>query len=98
MIALPESPEVAPDCLPVVDEFARRLPGLGLGALRLLLQTLQDRLGTAGEHPCDVERAQAVGHEINNRLTALQLERDLRLLTEGGASNSFLPSPNPDLP
>ncbi len=63
-----------------MDEFARRLPELGLESLRVALQVMQGRLGTAAEQPCDVERAQALGHEINNRLTAIRLETDLRRL------------------
>ena len=85
MTALPDAPETSPDCNAVADEFARRLPGLGLGALRLLLQELEDRLGTAGERPCDIERAQILGHEINNRLTAVNLQRELRRLDDGSA-------------
>lgn len=77
MTARPESSATSPDCRTVVDEFARRFPEHDLDTLRLLMQLLQQRLGTAHEQPCDVERAQALGHEINNRLTAINLERDL---------------------
>ncbi len=46
----------------------------------MLLQVLQARLGTAAERPCDLEKAQALGHEINNRLTVTKIETDLRRL------------------
>jgi hypothetical protein len=80
MTALPETPEAAADCQIVADDFARRLPGLDLGFLRMMLQFMQHRLGTSAEQPCDLERVQALGHEINNRLTALKMETDLRRL------------------
>lgn len=80
MTALPEAPESRPDCTAVVDEFVRRLPGLQVESLRMALQVLQARLGTPAEQPCDLERAQALGHAINNRMTALRLETDLRRL------------------
>ena len=77
MTALTESPEASPDCHAVADDFAQRLPGLDLGFLRMLMQFMQNRLGTAAEQPCDIERAQALGHEINNRLTAIKMQTDL---------------------
>ena len=80
MTALPEAPESRPDCTAVVDDFVRRLPGLQVESLRVALQVLQARLGTPAEQPCDIERAQALGHEINNRMTATRLETDLRRL------------------
>jgi hypothetical protein len=86
MTALPDSPAV--DCTPVVDDFVRRFPAHDLATLRLLLQTLQRRLGTAAEQPCDVERAQALGHEINNRVTATNLQRDLRRLGDSASFSS----------
>lgn len=89
MTALPDAPESSVDCVAVADDFARRLPGLELGFLRMMLQFLQVRLGTTAEQPCDVERVQALGHEINNRLTALKMETDLRRLE---ASSENLPS------
>jgi hypothetical protein len=70
MTTLPQSPETPPDRPAVADEFVRRLPGLGLGALRLLLQALQERRGTAGEQPGDAARVQVLDHEINHRLAA----------------------------
>lgn len=78
MTALPEAPESRPDCTAVVDEFVRRLPGLQVESLRVALQVLQARLGTPAEQPCDIERAQALGHEIRNRLTVNQLRMGLR--------------------
>ncbi len=89
MTALPDAPESPPDCQAVADDFARRLPGLDLGFLRMMLQFMQGRLGTSAEQPCDLERVQALGHEINNRLTALRMETDLRRLE---ASSENLPS------
>ena len=80
MTATPEPPGSHPDCPAIADEFARRLPGLDLESLRVLLHVLQARLGTAEEQPCDVERAQALGHEINNRLTVTKIEIDMRRL------------------
>ncbi len=74
-----------PDCEAIAGEFARRLPGLGVGVLRQMLQVLQQRLGTADEQPCDLERSRVLGHEISNRLTALNLERDLRRLDDPSA-------------
>jgi len=78
--ALPESSAARPDCTAVEAEFASRLQGLGLESLRVALQVIQVRLGTAAEQACDLERARALGHEINNRLTAPRLEADLRRL------------------
>lgn len=89
MTALPDAPESPVDCNAVADDFARRLPGLDLGFLRMMLQFMQARLGTSAEQPCDLERVRALGHEINNRLTALKMESDLRRL-EGSSEN--LPS------
>ncbi len=80
MTALPEAPESRPDCTAVVDEFVRRLPGLQVESLRVALQVLQARLGTPAEQPCDIERAQALGHEINNRMTTVRLAAGLRRL------------------
>ena len=85
MTCLLESPDAPPDCLVVVDEFMRRLPALDLDALQLLLQLLERRLGTAAEQPCDLERAQAIGHEIKNRYSSLNLQRDLRRLGDPSA-------------
>ena len=83
--ALLESPDSPPDCLVVVDEFARRLPALDLDALQLLLQLLERRLGTAAEQPCDLERAQALGHEIKNRYSSINLQQDVRRLGDPSA-------------
>ena len=79
---LPASPEIHPDRSAVGDDLARRLPGLGLGALRLLLQTLRERLGTAAERSGDIESARLLSHEINNRLTVTNLAHDLRRLDD----------------
>jgi hypothetical protein len=76
--ATPESPSAGPDCAAVEAEFVRRLPGLEIESLRVAMQVIQARLGTAAEQPCDFEKARALGHEINNRLTATKLETDLR--------------------
>ena len=80
MTAIQEPPEIRPDCSAVVDDFAPRLRGLELESLRALLQVLQQRLGTAAEQPCDIERAQLLGHEINNQLTGRKLRESLRKL------------------
>ena len=68
MTALTPAPVTPPDRLAVADEFGRRLPGLGLGALRLLLQALQERRDTAAEQRGDAERVRLLGHEISRRL------------------------------
>ena len=68
MTTLPASPEIRPDGSAVVNDVARRLPGLGPGALRLLLQSLRERLGTAAEQSGDAERVRLLDHEINHRL------------------------------
>lgn len=83
-----EPPSAHPDCPAIADEFARRLSGLGLESLRVMLQVLQARLGTAEEEPCDFEKARVLGHEINNRLTVTDIELDLRRL-DGPQSDSF---------
>ena len=80
MTATRESSAAHPDCTAVVDEFAGRMKGLQLESLRAALQILQFRLGTKAEQPCDVERAQTLGHEINNRLSAGNTGTDLRQL------------------
>jgi hypothetical protein len=80
--ALPALPEIHPDRAAVADDFARRLPGLGPGARRLLLQTVHARLGTAAERSGDIESASLLGHEINNRLAVTNLRRDLGHLDE----------------
>jgi hypothetical protein len=86
--ARPSTSGVPSDHSFVSDEFTRQLPGLGIGALRLLLRALQERLGTAGEQPGDVERARLLGHEINHRTTAVQLERDLARLDAASAPST----------
>lgn len=80
MTAVPEPLETRHDCAAVVDEFSRRLPELALESLRAVLRALQFRLGTPEEHPCDLERAQLLGHELNNRLTPQKLRESLRRL------------------
>ena len=85
MNVLPSSPEAHPDRIPVGEAFASRLQGLGDGALRLMLQALQARLGTPEEQPGDLDHVRQLGHEINNRLTAANLERDLRRLDDPSA-------------
>lgn len=80
MNAPPESPDTRADRPAGGDEFAHRLRGLGVGALRLLLQALQERRGSAAEQPDDFERVRMLGHEIDHRLMATASGRDLRSL------------------
>ena len=86
MSAQPTSSEAHSDRPHGDDDFARRLPGLGEGVLRLLLRALQERLGTPAEQPGDVERARLLGHEINNRVTVVKLNRDLAQLDATSSS------------
>jgi len=48
--------------------------------LRAMLEQIQLRLGTSAEQPGDIERACAVGHELNNLLTHLRISAELRRL------------------
>jgi len=80
MTAIPESFETRHDCTIVVDEFSRVVRKLDLESVQALLQALQLRLGTPEEQPCDLERAQLLGHEINNRLTPQKMQDSLREL------------------
>ena len=74
---------------PFLAHLARRLPGLGTGALRMMLQVLQARLGTPEEQPPDFARVRLLAHEISNRATAENLASDLRRLDAApGASPS----------
>jgi hypothetical protein len=82
MSAWQESSDTSPDCVAVVEEFVRPLPRADLVVLRIQLKVLQNRLGTVDEQPCDIDLARVLGHEINNRLTALQLQRDLARLDD----------------
>jgi hypothetical protein len=70
MTTLPASPENRPGGSAVAHDFVRRLAGLGPGALRLLLQVLQERRGTAAEQAGDRERIHVLDHEINHRRAA----------------------------
>jgi len=70
MTTLPASLEIRPGGSAAAEDFARRLAGLGPGALRLLRQTLQERLGTAAEQAGDSERARVLDHEISHRHAA----------------------------
>ncbi len=85
MRSWPESSEPSPDCVAVVEEFVRPLPTANLVALRIQLKILQNRLGTASEQPCDLDLARVLGHEINNRLTALQMQRELQRLDDSSS-------------
>jgi hypothetical protein len=67
MNALPPWPSAHAAGSAVGNDFARRLAGLGPGALRLLLQALRERLGTPAEQAGDVERVHLLDREINHR-------------------------------
>jgi hypothetical protein len=86
MTAAPDTSELDRDCESVADEFARRLPGLELGTLRVIQHMLQLRLGTGTEEPCDAERAQVVALEINLRRPAETIQPDLDRLNDRPAS------------
>jgi hypothetical protein len=68
MSTLAESPDILPDGSALANDFARQLAGFGPGALRLLLQALQERRGTTAEQAGDAERTRVLGYEINRRV------------------------------
>lgn len=80
MTSAPEASATHPDCTAVVDEFALRMKGADIDTLKLALQSIQPRLGTTQEQPCDPERVQFLIHQINNRLTVIKLQLALRQL------------------
>jgi hypothetical protein len=75
-----ESSAARPDCTAVADEFARRMKGVETESLRVALQLLRSRQGTAMEQPCDAERVWFLEREITNQLTIHQLRTGLRQL------------------
>ena len=68
MSPLSESPDTLPVGSTRANDFARQLAGFSPGALRLLLQALQQRRGTAAERAGDAEQVDALGYEIDRRV------------------------------
>ena len=50
----------------MTPEFHNYIKGCNLWTLRAMLSVLESRLGTIQERPDDIERVQAVAHQINN--------------------------------
>jgi hypothetical protein len=51
------------------NEFALWLKHLGLARLEHEFRSIQSRLGTAAELPKDLDRAQAIGHQLRSLLS-----------------------------
>jgi len=62
-------------------EFDAALKQCNEQQLRTMLEQIESRLGTSAEQSGDIERACAVGHQLNNLLTHLRISAALRRLT-----------------